>query len=666
MSTLPPEPRRLLLDRLRQEVLARVRAGVPDAAESVLSQHPELASDPDTAADLFAAELVARRERGETPDPGRWLSRHPRWEEALRRRLLTLGLLEPSEASVDTGDKTVPAREGRHQAPQARLAPLPPHERREEIGKGGMGTVYRAVDLALGREVALKALRGTPTGDERRRFLREARAVALLRHPHIAPVLAMGTQLGEDCYTMPLYTGGNLAQLIAQGRLAPETAARILVAIARAVHHAHERGVVHRDLKPSNILLDDDGEPHVADFGLARLQGADDLTRHDAAIGTPSYMAPEQTRGSKVGPAADVWALGVILHECLTGKRPFQGPTGAAIHEAIRTQAPPPVRSLVPSLPRELEAIVLRCLDRPVTSRMPSAGELADELERWLNGEPTHTTAPPRRPLAALRALGLLSVPLLMGAMALVEPARATPPEEPLLARLKRGEAVSLIGPSGLPAYHRWRIAKGRTPLEGDPRHPVTFSAQYPTQLELLPGVPAKKYRLAADIALIQGPAAAFAGVYVMGGERPGVAGPDFSMVFFGMSGDRRPTARPLLAPYYYSRPVPGHDGGSHPRHQEAVGPAKPPPFGAWRHLEVDVAPGQVVARIDGVAAGAWRADALTGDIARWWRGLLATQGQKPKLPPRPPDFHVSGSVGLVVLGEARAQARNVSVTPLP
>ncbi len=260
------------------------------------------------------------------------------------------------------------------------------------LGKGGMGVVYQARHVGLNRVVALKML-PRPVGDDTvaaARFLAEAQVVAAVRHPNVVSVFDYGRSEGRAYLAMELLPGGTLAERLKESpQLRPREAAELLEAIARGVGAAHEQGIVHRDLKPGNVLFAADGTPKVADFGLAKQTGSD-LTATQALMGTPSYMAPEQAagRGKFVGPPADVWALGVMLYECLAGRRPFQAADTMSLLTKIVNDAAPRVRSLVGRLPRELDVIVEKCLAKEPGDRYATASELAEDLRRWRAGEP--------------------------------------------------------------------------------------------------------------------------------------------------------------------------------------------------------------------------------------------------------------------------------------
>lgn len=294
-----------------------------------------------------------------------------------------------------------------------------------ELGRGGMGVVYKARQKSLNRIVALKMVREAHLASDadHARFQAEAESAARLNHPNIVTVYEVGTVEGQAYFCMEYVEGPTLAERLAKvGPLAPRDAARIVVAIARAVQHAHEQDILHRDLKPSNVILDykhearsakSDGfatsesleskvhrtpepgfrdsewNPKVSDFGLAkRIDGTESLTRTGAIVGTPSYMAPEQATGRKdLTPAADIYSLGAILYELLTGRPPFRAATAVDTLLLVLEQEPVPPRDLIPTIDRDIELICLKCLQKPVGLRYESAAALADDLDAYLKGE---------------------------------------------------------------------------------------------------------------------------------------------------------------------------------------------------------------------------------------------------------------------------------------
>jgi tetratricopeptide (TPR) repeat protein len=277
--------------------------------------------------------------------------------------------------------------------PEARARDFGDYELLRELGRGGMGVVYEARQLSLNRPVALKTIRaaGFASDGERRRFQNEAEAVAALDHTSIVPIYAVGAHDGQPYFSMKLIGGEGLDRRLDAYRDEPRAAARLVATAAEAVHHAHQRGILHRDLKPANILVDDHGEPYVTDFGLARrLEGDSGLTQSGAILGTPGYMAPEQAGGQRgeVTTASDVYGLGGVLYALLTGRAPFAGDSVADTLRRVLEQAPEAPRRHNGRVPRDLEVICLKCLEKDPRRRYASAQALADDLRRWLAGEP--------------------------------------------------------------------------------------------------------------------------------------------------------------------------------------------------------------------------------------------------------------------------------------
>ncbi len=267
------------------------------------------------------------------------------------------------------------------------------YELLEEIARGGMGVVYKARQINLNRIVALKMiLAGQLAGEEDvKRFYTEAEAAANLDHPGIVPIFEVGQHQGQHYFSMGYIEGQSLAQKVAGGPLPPREAAELVQKICEAMAYAHERGVIHRDLKPANILLDQNGQPKVTDFGLAKqMNVASSLTGTGQILGTPSYMAPEQANGQidQVGPLADVYAIGAILYCILTGRPPFQAASALETLMQVVNREPPAPRELNPSIPVDLETICLKCLNKTSKNRYTTPAEISQELERFMNGHP--------------------------------------------------------------------------------------------------------------------------------------------------------------------------------------------------------------------------------------------------------------------------------------
>jgi WD40 repeat protein len=351
------------------------------------------------AADALIAAYLERVQAGESPDRAALLADHPECADDLRDFLADLdrfnALAAPlCQAPAETGAEGALPEDGTLTDAFAVGRTFGDYELLGEIARGGMGVVYRARQRSLNRPVALKMILAGEfaSPDEVQRFRREAESAAALDHPNIVPIYEVGEHDGRHFFSMKLMEGGSLARLREPGsRVGPKEAARLVAAAARAVHHAHQRGILHRDLKPANILLDRDGQPHVADFGLAKCvaEGAS-LTPSRAVVGTPAYMAPEQAdgRGMQLTTAADVYGLGAVLYKLLAGRPPFQAATAFDALARVLHDDPVPPSRLAAGVPRDVETICLKCLRKDPDRRYESALALAEDLERWLRGEP--------------------------------------------------------------------------------------------------------------------------------------------------------------------------------------------------------------------------------------------------------------------------------------
>lgn len=282
---------------------------------------------------------------------------------------------------------------GAAQSPPALSGRFGNYELIERIASGGMGVVYKARQLGLERIVAIKVLPfGAFTLDELvRRFQLEAGAAARLRHPNIVTIYEVGRADGYPFFSMEYVEGTTLAELVRNGPLEPVRAVRLVRAIAEAIHYAHQQGILHRDLKPSNVLIDAIDQPRVSDFGLARdLADDSELTVTGQAIGSPNFMPPEQAEGrpADISPRSDVYGLGAMLYYLLTGRPPFAADSAVATLRQVVQNDPVPPRLLNPSLPRDLETICLRCLEKEPSRRYASGQEVADELSRFQRSEP--------------------------------------------------------------------------------------------------------------------------------------------------------------------------------------------------------------------------------------------------------------------------------------
>jgi len=395
--------------RVVDDVLVRRARGEAIPDERVCAEHPDLA--PELAAALTKLRLIERARSAARPDgrrassdvttaylPVRGQSLRLSQSLEIRCPLCHEPLAIVADQSLD--DLHCRACQGRFSlagddpqvAGNAAVTQIARFELRERLGMGGFGTVWKARDVELDRIVALKIPRRCLGEQEAAEFLHEARVAARLRHPHIVSVHEVGRH-GDIVYIVSdLVEGVSLQKFTEARRLTHREAAELLITVCEAVHCAHEKGIVHRDLKPGNILIDAAGQPHITDFGLAT-RGTDEvaITSQGEILGTPAYMSPEQARGEahRADRRTDVYALGVILYELLTGFLPFRGTVTMLLHHAVHTEPFSP-RTLNRSIPHDLATICLKCLEKEPARRYDSAQALADELRRFLAGDPIH------------------------------------------------------------------------------------------------------------------------------------------------------------------------------------------------------------------------------------------------------------------------------------
>ncbi len=448
-TVLDTLPRPQLLALLRADQRRRWLRGQRVRVEDYRDGIPRLGDDPDALLDLIDNEHLLREERNEPAGLEEYQRRFPALADALARQfalhravagsvleLLAAGPPPPATAAVTLpppgpradaatlapagpgGDATLSATADAALPAAPVEVHIPGYEVLGELGRGGMGVVYQARQVGLNRVVALKMiLAGGHAGEaERARFRLEAEAVARLQHPNIVQIYEVGEVQGRSYFSLEFVGGGTLASRLNRQPQPPRPAAQLVAVLARAVHAAHQAGIVHRDLKPGNVLLqnpEDRGQwtedsqasalssvlcplsscfPKITDFGLAkRLDAEAGLTQSNAILGTPSYMAPEQAESKTraIGPPADIYALGAILYECLTGRPPFLADTPIDTILQVVSDNPAPPSRLQSRVPGELEAVCLKCLAKDPRQRYPSAAALAEDLERYLEGQPT-------------------------------------------------------------------------------------------------------------------------------------------------------------------------------------------------------------------------------------------------------------------------------------
>jgi serine/threonine-protein kinase len=699
-----PQPDPPPLPELLSDQASRWQRGDRVRVEDYLRRYPRLSENEEALLDLVYAEAVLAQKNGETIRIEKYESRFPTLKDRLRRQFAVHQAVGFSYRDDPHGTGTEPAT-----TPEVRprggpaLPALPGYEILGELGRGGMGVVYQARQLGFNRVVALKMVReaSTASPDEVARFRVEAEAVGRLGHPHIVQVHAFGEHAGLPYFAMEYLEGGSLARRLARGPLPEREAAQLVAALARGVHAAHQAGVVHRDLKPGNVLLAADGTPKVSDFGLAKLLDAQFAhTDSRALLGTAEYMAPEAAAGRarEVQVPADVYALGAILYECLAGRPPFRGQAKLETLELVRTQEPAPPGRLRPGLSRDLEAVCLKCLEKQPGRRYESAAALADDLGRWLRGEPT--AARPvgwagrqqrrlrRRPkLAAAVAVGLLLAGGLLGTAFWPKP----PPEDPvgaikaIEARLDQGEKVELVGKTGDPAWSRLLVGERQTQLFTEDDDTFSIRAEKYCLLELARDPRWDRYRIRAEVRHRRSEEVGAVGFYFARREYADPEGP----IHFGLTETfddvHDEIERFKILPDFAKNRPPPKGNAVHLKLQwftagtqgkrwdvatgacarelfRAAGPFSP----TWRVLAVEVAPERV--RAFWGEPPQLVGEVVPGDLVKefnkqldWVRKKRPGEGRGRGVAP---EFLPRGGLGLYVM-QGSASFRRVSVEPL-
>lgn len=381
-----------LLRSARSKIEQMVERGETDPALMVLRENPELATDTEAAIELIYAEFLALEEAGRFSDANSWLDKFPEHRVRLERLLKLHDFLSADKVGSLGGLASSPSANDRSPEQDVALQPFAKYELLGEIGRGGMGIVYRARQQGLGRVVALKVLRSIESHPKvRQRFQQEAETVASLQHPNIVQVIEISLESGKEFLSMEFLGGGSLEAKLEQRAWSNHEIAALIQTLARAIHYAHERGIIHRDLKPANILFTAENTPKIVDFGLAKkLQDELSGSVTGGVLGTPCYMSPEQAAGNEtpIGFSTDVYSLGVVLYQMLTKRLPFEGKTAIETLRWIVDRECEPPSKLVASVPRDLETICLKCLAKSPTDRYATAQELAEDLERFLDHQP--------------------------------------------------------------------------------------------------------------------------------------------------------------------------------------------------------------------------------------------------------------------------------------
>jgi serine/threonine-protein kinase len=606
-------------------------------------------------------------------------ARPPFADEPECQRLISRARALPADSTVNNAGAPVANETPPPATKETFPVPFGKYTLLAELGRGGMGVVYHAQDKVLGRQVALKRVRSGLLADpgEIARFYREAQAVARLTHPNIVPLHEIGEEGGQHFFTMDFAAGGSL--LGNKQRLAadPRRAAALVEKIARAVHYAHGKGILHRDLKPGNILLSEHGEPLVSDFGLAKFLNAEEtLTQTGAVVGTPAYMAPEQTagQGATLSPQSDIWSLGVMLYELLTGRRPFAGMGAQDLTAQIQRAEPPRPRALRPDLNRDLEAVVLKCLEKDPDWRYPTAEALGEDLARWRRGEPVEARKVPwpRRTLRAVRRRALVAFLLLVlgvAAAAAYVVRDLTDPDRPLRTvqrRLADGEAVTLIGQTGAPGWFRWLATEQTAGTSTAADEPFSVTVVGVNLLELLPDVRRPFYRFRAEIHHKSGAPYSRLGIYFFHRRYPSVQGVEhcYCEVTFNDCWKAPPNSKVGNVPIalHVRRYCEAGPNGDKWQRSCSPGPTKPSdPAGAnadrWRRVVVEIGPQQVRVFWEGELIGV----VTRAELSRVAREMLV---EAPALLNEAPAEPFGEGLGLCVYDSA-ASIRSVVLEPL-
>jgi serine/threonine-protein kinase len=562
-----------------------------------------------------------------------------------------------------------------------------PYQILDVIGKGGMGKVYRAKQRPVNREVALKMILAGPLAgrDAILRFHREGQAIARLNHANIVQLYEFREHDGLPYFSMELIEGESLAARLATGPLPWREAAQLIATLARAVAAAHEQQVVHRDLKPGNILLTRDGVPKITDFGLAKLSDSDDQqTCSEAVLGTPAYMSPEQAAGriQDIGPAADIYALGVMLYECLTGRPPFRGETKAQTLELVRKADPLAPSRMCRDLPVDLEAACLKALEKTPSKRYATATDFAEDLDCVVHGVPTKVRPPkwPKRLWKTLKrhkaAVALSAV--LFGAMFLLfflDPKR---PLRQMEGRLARGESIAPIGPTGWPKHYEFVAGQDKTQLSLHERD-QTFCVHTwgLALLRLIADPQHESYCIKAQIRHGESQLPGEVGIFFAHHSRPGSQAPLHLFVQLAYNDIRRDQeildrsphkAPPSKGNYARVKPRFYGDEQRYDRPLHFVAPAalfQPATIAKprWRQLEINVRPDKVWATWDGQAAGELTIAEFLEQLEKDLR-FVERNDPDPFVVGFPRFFPARGSLGIYIW-RGSASFRDVTVMPV-
>lgn len=546
------------------------------------------------------------------------------------------------------------------------------------LGHGGMGVVFKAHHFELNRIVAIKTIRldSSFRKETRERFAREARILAKLNHPAIIAIYDINGEAEPPFFTMEYVAGGTLAGRMTDYR-EPKKAVELVAKIARAVHYAHRLGILHRDLKPANILLDEQGQPKVGDFGLARLyESSSDLTQSGETLGTTGYMAPEQAAGkpAEFSPATDIWALGIVLYELVCETRPFVGANRQETVQKILQQEMKFPGDRTTKIDPKLKAIINRCLQKSPADRYASGEALASDLEAYLRGEPI--AAPAVSPVRTffrrnaqrmLIGAGMVVLLAIMVAIAFrlqtpdpTPSTRTDPPEilERYKADLSANKSVELIGAVGTPAFYRW-VTEGHRPPAASTKRAFHLESAGLCLMELLPPGIGAVFQVSAEVLDSSSPNGEV-GIYFGHSLHQTTKGTEHwfaAQSFSETPGVDATERKPQLQTIRY-RPRTENAGQHFFRFKIHEGIPLKADGRKWRKIEIKVRPAKVETYWEGKLFHTVTLDQMN-DL---YSSVLQSSNPTVEVPPV---FNPTGGVGLLV-NRADASFRNVVVTLLP
>jgi eukaryotic-like serine/threonine-protein kinase len=648
------------LRQARSELEQCLRAGLDGRAEQVFARYPALAADADSALEIiYSTEFTIRDLRGEGPTPDEYYERFPQYRQALEELFRLHELLGGEEDPVSPDYLDLPVEDGTDWGVEhfQVLGPL---------GQHGPVWVVKARQLSRDRLVVVKmvAKEQTPP-EELDRFRRGRDDQAGLCHPHIVQVYDRGEDEEDVFFTMEFGAGGTLAERVGGGPLSADEAARILHALAGAIQYAHEHKIIHRDLKPANVVLTADGTPKITDFGLAkRLEGESGPTRTGDLLGTPPYMAPEQAEGRvKIDERTDVYGLGTILYEMLTGRPPVQGKNEVDTLFQVRRCRVVFPRRHNRSVDRRLESICLKCLEKRRWWRYPAARALADDLERWQRQRRPLAHGLPARAGRQVRRHPRLTVLLLCG-LALLATAVVTylnDPERALqraLKRLAKGEEVTWIGKTCGPLYYRTVLPYKDEIIDQSDDGTFVFGSKTIGLLELVPDPQCSHYVFSAEVRCEEVDPSGDVGIYLLHSQH-GAAGAPIARHWYCVVcfNDLPKAARKWL-----SLAVAHHFQPSNNQQQDSSGSridCPSSPERTWRKIVVEVSPTEIRLQWDGRQSITTSRRKLNKFVDSLYDGVLGLRPPEPRPPLAP-----RSSMGLYAQ-MGTASFRNVVLKPM-